>query len=391
MAMKILMVAPQPFFEPRGTPFSVLGRLRAISILGHEVDLITYHIGQDVEIPGVAIYRTLPIPFIKHIPIGPSLKKLFLDCFLLLKTVRMLLTKQYDLVHSHEEAGFFGYFLAKWFGARHLYDMHSSLPQQLRNFEYTKFSPLIRVFQWFEQKVINSSQAVITICPALRDQVQKINARVPHILIENVSTEGNPDEVTEEDSQHFRETYDLENNVIVLYAGTCEPYQGLDLLISSAERVIRKHPNVVFLLMGGQPEQFKVYQDQVAVMGLKSYFRFTGMRPPHEIPKAIRSCDVLVSPRISGTNTPLKIYGYLQSGKPIVATNLYTHTQVLNSEVAVLVDPNSQALAEGICAVLEKEELALSVGRRARKLFDQQYSFQTFLNKTEQVLQLAMR
>ena len=389
--MKILMVAPQPFFEPRGTPFSVLGRLRAISILGHEVDLITYHIGQDVEIPGVAIYRTLPIPFIKHIPIGPSLKKLFLDCFLLLKTVRMLLTKQYDLVHSHEEAGFFGYFLAKWFGARHLYDMHSSLPQQLRNFEYTKFSPLIRVFQWFEQKVINSSQAVITICPALRDQVQKINARVPHILIENVSTEGNPDEVTEEDSQHFRETYDLENNVIVLYAGTCEPYQGLDLLISSAERVIRKHPNVVFLLMGGQPEQFKVYQDQVAVMGLKSYFRFTGMRPPHEIPKAIRSCDVLVSPRISGTNTPLKIYGYLQSGKPIVATNLYTHTQVLNSEVAVLVDPNSQALAEGICAVLEKEELALSVGRRARKLFDQQYSFQTFLNKTEQVLQLAMR
>ena len=74
-----------------------------------------------------------------------------------------------------------------------------------------------------------------------------------------------------------------------------------------------------------------------------------------------------------------------------MATNLYTHTQVLNSEVAVLVDPNSQALAEGICAVLEKEELALSVGRRARKLFDQQYSFQTFLNKTEQVLQLAMR
>lgn len=389
--MKILMVAPQPFFEPRGTPLSVLGRLRAISILGHEVDLITYHIGQDVEIPGVAIYRTLPIPFIKHIPIGPSLKKLFLDCFLLLKTVRMLLTKQYDLVHTHEEAGFFGYFLAKWFGARHLYDMHSSLPQQLRNFEYTKFSPLIRVFQWLEQKVINSSQAVITICPALRDQVQKINARVPHILIENVSTEGNPDEVPDEDCQHFRETYDLEDRVIVLYAGTFEPYQGLDLLISSAERVIRKHPNVVFLLMGGQPEQFKVYQDQVAVMGLKSYFRFTGMRPPHEIPKAIRSCDVLVSPRISGTNTPLKIYGYLQSGKPIVATNLYTHTQVLNSEVAVLVDPNSQALAEGICAVLEKEELALSVGRRARKLFDQQYSFQTFLNKTEQVLQLAMR
>jgi len=51
--MKILMIAPQPFFEPRGTPFSVLGRLKAFSELGHEVDLVTYHVGQDVVIPKV--------------------------------------------------------------------------------------------------------------------------------------------------------------------------------------------------------------------------------------------------------------------------------------------------------------------------------------------------
>ena len=38
--MKSLMIAPQPFFQPRGTPFSVLGRLHALSELGHSVDLV---------------------------------------------------------------------------------------------------------------------------------------------------------------------------------------------------------------------------------------------------------------------------------------------------------------------------------------------------------------
>ena len=64
---------------------------------------------------------------------------------------------------------------------------------------------------------------------------------------------------------------------------------------------------------------------------------FTGQQPAREIPGFVRPRDVLVSPRIRGTNTPLKIYSYLRSGKPIVATNLLTHTQVLTPEVARLV------------------------------------------------------
>ena len=113
--MKILMVAPQPFFEPRGTPFSVLGRLKALSKLGHEVDLVTYHIGEDVAIPGVVIRRIPSIPFIRKISIGPSVKKLFLDMFLLVKTMSLLMRRRYDLLHSHEEASFFCVFFAKVF------------------------------------------------------------------------------------------------------------------------------------------------------------------------------------------------------------------------------------------------------------------------------------
>ena len=168
--MNILMIAPQPFFEPRGTPFSVSGRLRALSQLGHDVDLVTYHVGQNLVIPRVAIFRTPVLRFVRHVPIGPSQTKLFLDVLLLFRALGLMLTKRYDLLHTHEEASFFGVLLARMFRVPHVYDMHSSLPQQLTNFQYTRFRPMVRLFEWLESRTINSSDAVITICPALAEQ-----------------------------------------------------------------------------------------------------------------------------------------------------------------------------------------------------------------------------
>ena len=59
--MHILMIAPEPFFEPRGTPFSEYHRIRALLDLGHTVDLVTYPFGSDVAMPGLRIFRCLQI------------------------------------------------------------------------------------------------------------------------------------------------------------------------------------------------------------------------------------------------------------------------------------------------------------------------------------------
>jgi hypothetical protein len=97
-------------------PFSVFGRLKALSALGHEVDLVTYHIGQDVPILNVTIHRIPSIFFVKRIFIDLSLTKLFLDGFLFVKTIPILFRSRYDLFHTHEEASFF--MLAKLFRIR---------------------------------------------------------------------------------------------------------------------------------------------------------------------------------------------------------------------------------------------------------------------------------
>ena len=183
----------------------------------------------------------------------------------------------------------------------------------------------------------------------------------------------------------------LGDRKIVLYAGTFEAYQGLDLLLESAQIAVKHCKDVMFLMVGGKPEQVEQLQTRVDQLGLSRNFHFTGTRPPEEIPVFMQAAHALVSPRASGTNTPLKIYSYLNSGKPIVATNLYTHTQVLNSDISMLVEPNPKDLADGIIRVLENPTLASLLGKQAQQHFEKYYTFQVFLQKTDQVLQLATR
>ena len=111
---------------------------------------------------------------------------------------------------------------------------------------------------------------------------------------------------------------------------------------------------------------------------------FTGQQPAREIPSFVQACDVLVSPRSRGTNTPLKIYQYLRSGKPIVATRLLTHTQVLNDDVAILTEPTAEGFADGILAALNDELRARRVGERARELADTKYSYDAYLARTRE-------
>ena len=108
------MIAPEPFFEPRGTPFSEYHRLKALSELGHQVDLVTYPIGRDVDIPNLRIFRAWRPPFVSRVRIGPSFTKIVLDGLMLFTILGRVSRERYDAIHSHEEMGLVGVWLAKW-------------------------------------------------------------------------------------------------------------------------------------------------------------------------------------------------------------------------------------------------------------------------------------
>jgi glycosyltransferase involved in cell wall biosynthesis len=383
--MHILMIAPEPFFEPRGTPFSEYHRIRALLELGHTVDLVTYPFGHDVELPGLRVFRCLRPPLITGVRIGPSFAKVPLDLSLAVSALRRAAGGRYDVVHSHEEGAAIGLVLAAILGVPHLYDMHSSLPQQLGNFKFSRSRVLRSMFEIFERVAVRRSRVVIVICAELERLVREIAPASAPVLIENapgagdVSEHGGRDEV--------RTQYGLSSTTpVVLYTGTFEAYQGLDLLFDAARTVVAARPDARFLLAGGRPDQIAAARAEVAARGLSEHVIFTGERPAAEIPHFLDAADVLVSPRSRGTNTPLKIYQYLRAGRVIVATRLLTHTQVLSDDVSILTEPTPAAFGAGILQAIADPALAHAIGARAGQLAETKYSYEAYLARTREAV-----
>ena len=383
--MHILMIAPEPFFEPRGTPFSEYHRIRALIELGHTVDLVTYPFGKDVSVPGLRVFRCLRPPFIRKVRIGPSPAKVPLDVSLAMTALGRAMRGRYDVVHSHEEGAAIGVVLAAVLGVPHLYDMHSSLPQQLANFKFSRSRVLRWCFEVFERVAVRRSRVVIVICPELERLVRDQHPDTPTVLIENAPGAG--DVSTLKSRGEVRAAHGLsEATPVVLYTGTFEAYQGLDLLFGAAFDVVRARPDVRFVLVGGRPDQVDAARRDVAALGLSEHVIFTGERPSEEIPALLHAADVLVSPRSRGTNTPLKIYQYLRSGRVIVATRLLTHTQVLDDSVSVLTGATSMEFAEGILQALADPAAAARTGAAAAHLAATKYSYDAYLARTREAI-----
>ncbi len=383
--MHILMIAPEPFFEPRGTPFSEFHRIRALTTLGHTVDLVTYPFGRDVEMPGLRIARCVRPPFIRRVKIGPSWPKVPLDLSLFCTAMRLAMTRRYDAVHSHEEGGALGILIAWLLRVPHLYDMHSSLPQQIANFGYSNRAWLSRLLAGLERQMIRRSRVVIVICPELEDTVKAVDPDVPTVLIENAP--GSGDRPTPGTGDAVRQGLGLGPDVpIIMYTGTFEAYQGLELLYEAMSRVLAQRPDAKLVLVGGDVEQVEAARARVQALGLGQAVTLAGQRPAEDIPAYLDGATVLVSPRSTGTNTPLKIYQYLRSGRPIVATRLRTHTQVLSDDTAFLADPTPDAFAAAILEVLTRPDRAAETGARARALADTKYSDEAFIARTQQAV-----
>jgi len=379
--MKILMIAPEPFFEPRGTPFSEYFRIKALTELGHEIDLATYPLGKDVEMPGLKIYRSLPIPFFKKVAVGPSWGKIFLDFFLFFTVMKLLIKNRYDCIHTHEEACFWGAVLSRLWRIPHVYDMHSSLPQQFVNFGVTRSRVIHKTLEFFENLALKSSDAIIAICPYLGEHVVNAGIKRRVFVIENTPQ---ADALLSGSADSAPPQKRFEGREVVLYAGTFEAYQGLDLLLESVPVVVRKKPNVLFLLIGGDKDTLRHYRRMSEDLGVSESVELMEKIPAGEVSRYFEIADVLVSPRKSGTNTPLKIYSYLRSGKPIVATSLVTHTQVLNPDIAILTGPDSTSFGEGILEALENPDVPAMV-ERARQVAEEKYSYDEYVAKTRRL------
>lgn len=392
--MKILVLAPQPFFTPRGTPYSVYYRTVAMAEQGTEIDLLTYGEGADVELPGVNHLRLPHPPFLPPVGIGPTASKALLDVVMIGVFVRLLSTRKYDVVHAHEEAVFFAALLKPLFGYRLVYDMHSSLPQQLSNFEFSRSRVLVGVFSLLERLSLRRADVVVTVCPELARYAESV---MPHperqLLIENVqfatvrlAGDAAQGPTAERAGGPLSEGFPVGRRII-FYAGSFEPYQGLDLVVRAFASLRARRDDVSLVLAGGSDDQVEALRKLARNLGVSDDCLLPGSLPQQTVRRLLPEADVLVSSRVHGTNTPLKIYEQLASGVPLVATRILAHTQVLDDEIAFLVDPTPEGLAAGFEAALGDADAARRKAEAALERSRREYSPEAFRRKTAELME----
>ncbi|MGH7509664.1 MAG: glycosyltransferase family 4 protein [Gemmatimonadales bacterium] len=373
--MRILVLAPHPFFQARGTPMAVKTVLEFLSSRGHEIDLLTFHEGEDVSIPNCRIHRIAQPLGISNIRPGFSLKKVVCDLVMLSKCVRLVRQNRYDLVHAVEESVFIAAAVRSATGIPYIYDMDSSLAEQLVN-TYPGLRFAFSTLRRLEAFAVRRSMGVLAVCAALEDLARGYAPGKAVGLVEDTTLLPPGDARNANGSAAdapLTEAVDGKGPV-TMYVGNLEPYQGIGLLLEGFRHTLIRVPNAQLVIIGGMEGDISRYRRRAVQLGISTQVHFLGPRPITSLDGLLRRADVLVSPRLHGLNTPMKIYSYLDSGTAVLATRLSTHTQVLDDRTAYLVTPTPEALGEGLADLLSNPDLRSQLALQAKAYVQHEFT-----------------
>ena len=379
---RLLVVAPEPFYADRGTPIALRQLLEAVGQLSYSADLVTYPLGNDVHIPGLSIYRARNPFRIRHVPIGFSLRKVLLDGTLIATLRARLKAARYFCVHAVEEAAYPAVMLARRAGLPVVYDMQSSLPEQLADHwvfrRRAAQAALRRCERWLLKQV-----DLVASSSGLSERVRRI---VPGARVREWRYPGLLARPPAEEVAALRAELSIPaRGPVVVYCGTFENYQGLSDLLAAVPLVLAELPEAVFVLVGNEGTRGRDLLGNAPGFLQAGAVRLIDRQPRDRVPVFLALADVLVSPRTYGGNLPLKIFDYLAAGKPIVATDIPTHRTLLDETRAVLVPPEAREIARAVTTLFHDPDRAARLASAASTYAESSLGWETFVRSVDEL------
>lgn len=381
--IRILIISPQPFFQWRGSPIRVKFILQAFSDLGYQVDLLTLPFGEDITFPKVRIFRVANLFGVKNVAIGPSAVKAMFDVLLFIKAVPLLRKNRYDVIHGIEEAGFLALVLGRLFKTKVVFEKHSDPTSHskglLRN-------TILSAYSAVEQFTARRADLVIGTGPGLAQQVRNLKPKgeveaifdIPSSLIEanDLTSKAIASSLRQQD-----------NEILVTFVGSFAVYQGIDLLFSAIEHVLRQTTKIRFIIIGGNKDEIEQRRAQLANAGFAAQVTLMGKIPPDELPDYLRASDILLVPRHSGVNTPLKVLDYFKAGRAIVASDVASNRLILDDDTAEFANANAEQYGDKIIELAENANRRAQLGDNGYQRYQQKYNFKTFKSLLDKAYQ----
>lgn len=372
--IKILFIAPQPFFVWRGSPIRVGFAVQALAENGAEVALLTLPVGEDRSINGVRVLRVANIFGVKNVPIGPSIAKLWFDLLLLFKGLRLAFQNGYDVIHGVEDAGVIALMIGKLTGAKVVFEKHSDSASYKASGAMKRL--LLGLYTSVERTVVKRVDRIVCTGPGLTEIVKAMSPRGEAVTIYDVPSS------LAEPNQEKADKLRSKGKTVCCFVGSFASYQGIDLLMESIAIASKKESRLEFWIIGGTKEEISEKLEYLKNAGVEAdACKFIGKVSPDELPTYLAACDIMLSPRVSGVNTPLKLFDYMKVGKPIVATDNDANRLILDDTVAKFVSVEAPAFAGAIVDLSRAPDSMRDMGGKALALIRDKYGYESFKSR----------
>jgi glycosyltransferase involved in cell wall biosynthesis len=358
------MIAPTPYFADRGCHVRIYEEARALTKLGHEVCIVTYHLGRDM--PGVRVVRTPQIPWYNKLEAGPSWHKPYLDILLLWKSFNEIRTYRPHLIHAHlHEGALIGSILKRLFHLPLLFDYQGSLSgESLNHGFFRENSSLMKLFKRFERFIDHRADLAITSSDSGRNELIHEWGMAPEKvinLIDGVDTDVFQPLLRSE----ARSELGVPDHVkLVVYLGLFNRYQGIDLLLDAIAIVKAEAPDVHFLLMGFPDEE---YQRKAEAMCIDDVTTFTGRVQYDRAPFFLSAGDLAVSPKLARTEANGKLFNYMACGLPTVVFDNEINREILGDDGIYVTHGDTASFAKTILSTLNDRENLTSRSSKVRE------------------------
>jgi glycosyltransferase involved in cell wall biosynthesis len=349
--------------------------VQALAELGYEVDLLSFPFGRDLQLPRINSIRCENPLKIHTPPIGFSLKKCILDASLTRTFERLLRTRRYDVVHAVEEAAYIAAALCPRFNVPFIYDMASAIPDELRRLPVLGSASAQRFLKAIEKRVLDRATHVV--CSIGLET--HVHWQAPDTPVKEWRFPAEWRPVNSQEVAQLRRSLDIEaKQRVLVYCGNFARYQGIELLLEAFGEAAQTERDLVLVGVGATEEERRRLLEKIDP-SLEPNLRIITRRPRDQVPAYLAMADCLVSLRPVTDNLPLKVFDYMVSGRPIVATYGAAHEPVLNRDRAFLCDATPRAVADSILRLLHTPRLARARAEAAFNYARSNFGWQAFV------------
>lgn len=368
--LKILMLAPTPYFSDRGCHVRIFEEARALMQRGHQVRIVTYHLGRDLE--PVPVDRAARVPWYRKQDAGPSWHKPYLDLLLIYKALTVARSLRPHLIHAHlHEGALVGWVLKKLLRIPLLFDYQGSLSGESLNHGFFKADSLLhRLFCGIERTINRLPDRIISSStPGRQELIEQwgIDRTKVSALPDGVDTDifrPFPKESARRCLIKYLAPCPLPLVPVIIYLGLMNRYQGIDLLLEAAAGLFRRGCAFHLLLMGFPDE---AYRSKAEEMGLGGQVSFTGRIDYADAPLLLCAGDIAVSPKISATEANGKLLNYMACGLPVVCFETPVNRELLGDDGIYATFGDAENLADRLAAALSEQEGLHRHGERLRQ------------------------